>query len=306
MLDRESTFADPEIVSSLKNDFVPVAIDQAYQRRQKDTEGEFYRGIVQQSPRKDFGDGTTQGLYTASPDGTFLGFSNNRGPERIQAMLKKALADFRPVDSEPVTATQTDARFHPELPFGGLVIRVRAKVLGGYEETDDPWQRIFQSAVSRDNLWLTAAEHRELIQGTIPDRVKTRISRYHLVDNTRGEPPMWQADEVRSMRLEIEPAEPDSQSRTIVGDFHLETLDGARGFTGTIRGVLEHDGQHVTRCDFVAKGEFRGEGRFTGHAPAGRFPFAVSFELADQSDIADQIPPQASRGWIDGYWRVAE
>ncbi len=306
MLDRESTFADPEIVNSLKNDFVPVAIDQAYQRRQKDTEGDFYRGIVQQSPRKDFGDGTTQGLYAVAPDGTFLGFSNNRGPERIQAMLKKALTDFRPVDSEPVTAAQTDARFHPDLPGGGLVIRVRAKVLGGYEETDDPWQKIFQSAVSRDNLWLTEAEHRELIQGTIPDRLKKRIARYHLVDNTRGEPPMWQADEVRSMRLEIEPSEPDSQSRTIVGDCHLETRDGSRGFTGAIRGILEHDGQHVTRCDFLAKGEFWGEGRFTGHAPAGKFPLAVSFELADKTDIADQIPPQASRGWIDGYWRVAE
>ena len=306
MLDRASTFADPEIVSSLKNAFVPVAIDQAYQRRQNDSEGEFYRRIVQQSPRKDFGDGTTQGLYAVAPDGTLLGFSNHRSPERIQEMMKTAIENFQPIDAEPVRAARIDARFHPELPAGGLVIRVRAKVLGGYDETDDLWQKIYQSAVSRDNLWLTEVEHRELIQGTIPDRVSSRIARYHLVDNTRGEPPMWRADEIRSMRLDIEPAPRDSHSRTIVGDFHLETRDGSRGFTGAIRGILEHDGKHVTRCDFVAKGDFHGEGQYTGNAPEGKFPFVVSFELADRSDIADQIPPEASRGWIDGYWRVAE
>lgn len=306
MLDRESTFADPGIVSILKTDFVPVAIDQAYQRRQQDTEGDFYRSIVQQSPRKDFGDGTTQGLYAVAPDGTFLGFSNHRDPQRIRAMLDAALDGFQPGDAEPIKAARTDARFHPELPEGGLVLRVRGKVLGGYEATDDVWQKIFQSAVSRDNLWLTGAEHRELIQGMVPDRVKSRIARYHLVDGTRGEPPMWRAEDVRSMRLEIEPVAGDSRSRSIVGDFQLESRDGSRGFTGAIRGILEHDGQHVTRCDFVAKGEFRGDGPFTRNGPTGRFPFAVSFELADQSDVSDQIPPQASRGWIDGYWRVAE
>ena len=79
MLDRASTFADPEIVELLKTKFVPVALDQAYQRRQKDTEGDFYRKIAGQGPRKDFKNGTTQGLYGATADGTLLGYSNNRG-----------------------------------------------------------------------------------------------------------------------------------------------------------------------------------------------------------------------------------
>ena len=45
----------------LKTKFVPVAIDQAYQRRQKDTEGDFYRKIAGQGPRSNFNN-TTQGL----------------------------------------------------------------------------------------------------------------------------------------------------------------------------------------------------------------------------------------------------
>jgi hypothetical protein len=61
VLDRASTFADPEIIAALKSRFVPVALDQAYQRRQNDAEGEFYRKIAGQGPRNDFDD-TTQGL----------------------------------------------------------------------------------------------------------------------------------------------------------------------------------------------------------------------------------------------------
>ena len=68
MLDRESTFADPDIVKMLKSRFIPVAIDQAYQRRQKDAEGEFYRKIAGQSPRNNF-NSTTQGFYVATASG---------------------------------------------------------------------------------------------------------------------------------------------------------------------------------------------------------------------------------------------
>ena len=39
----------------------------------------------------------------------------------------------------------------------------------------------------------------------------------------------------------------------------------------------------------------------TRNAPKGRFPFAVAFTLADGSDVADKIPPQGSRGWLEGY-----
>ena len=79
MLDRESTFADPEIVKMLKSRFIPVAIDQAYQRRQKDAEGEFYRKIAGQSPRSNF-NSTTQGFYVATASGKLMLYNNNRDP----------------------------------------------------------------------------------------------------------------------------------------------------------------------------------------------------------------------------------
>ena len=62
-------------------------------------------------------------------------------------------------------------------------------------------------------------------------------------------------------------------------------------------------GGKVTRLDVVAKGEFWGEGTYTRRAPKGRFPLAIAFTLADGKDAADTIPPQGSRGWVQGYIR---
>jgi hypothetical protein len=53
----------------------------------------------------------------------------------------------------------------------------------------------------------------------------------------------------------------------------------------------------------VALGDFWGEGRYTRRAPSGKFPLAISFTLADGTDIADPLPPQAARGWLRGYIR---
>jgi hypothetical protein len=295
VLDRASTFADPEIVKLLQTRFVPVAIDQAYQRRQQDSEGEFYRKIAGQGPRNNF-QGTTQGLYIATADGTLLSFSNNRGAERIRRLMKEALAAPKDTSAKVVTADQVDPRFNPQPPAGGLVVRVRAKVLGGYEETEDQWRQIFQSAVSRDNLWISNSEHQALVRGDVPKSLQNRIAKFHLVDNTRGEPPMWQDQEVRDVSMTL-------TGNRLSGKVHLETKNGQRGYQADLLGLLDVKDGQVVRFDVVARGDFWGDGPYTKGAPRGKFPLAVSFELADGSDVADDIPPQASRGWVAGYIR---
>lgn len=301
MLDRASTYADPEIVRLLKTRFVPVAIDQAYQRRQQDTEGEFYRKIAGQSPRNDF-DNTTQGLYIATASGKLLLYNNNRDVPKVRRLIQEALEQFESGQAgekfaKPIEAETTDKRWNVSPPDGGLVLRVQAKILEGYEATEDRWRSIFQTAQSRDNLWITAEEHRQIAAGTIPPAVQRRIARYHLVDNTRGEPPMWRNNEIREIEMVIR----DGQ---FSGKVKLETDDRSRGYEAELRGTIESDGERVTRWDFVASGLFWGEGSFTRGAPKGKFPLAIAFTLADGTDIADRIPPQASRGWIDGYFRV--
>jgi hypothetical protein len=300
VVDRASTFAEPTIVDLLKTRFVPVAIDQAYQRRQDDAEGDFYRRIAGQGPRNDF-EGTTQGFYIATAGGDLLLYNNNRDPGKLRRLMTEKLAEFEASPAaeravEAIASDEVDARYNVQPPEGGLVLRVRAKVLGGYEPTDDPWRRIFQESVSRDNLWITAAEHGALARGEVPESLRRRIARFHLVDNTRGEPPMWEGGEIRSLEMRL-------RDGRLTGTVCLETDRGDRGYEAELRGVVEVKGGRVVRLELVALGEFWGAGPFTGVAPEGRFPLAVTFELADGTDLADRIPPQGSRGWLEGYLR---
>ncbi len=282
----------------LKTRFVPVAIDQAFQRRQQDTEGEFYRKIAGQGPRNNF-EGTTQGFYIATAAGDLLLYNNNRDPDKVQRLMQQKLAEFdsRAASSANVVEIRTeklDPRYNVSPPEGGLVLRVSAKVLGGYEPTEDQWQQIFQAALSRDNLWLSASEHKALVRGEIPASLQQRIARFHLVDNTRGEPPMWEPKEIRKVDMTLDNGQ-------LSGVAHLATGRGDRGYEAELKGVVEVKDNAVVRFDMVALGEFWGEGSFTRGAPKGRFPLAISFTLADGTDVADRIPPQGSRGWLRGY-----
>lgn len=300
MLDRASTFAQPEVVQLLKTKFVPVAIDQAYQRRQQDAEGEFYRKIAGQGPRNNF-QGTTQGLYIAAPDGKLLLFNNNRDPEKVLRLMKQKLAEFEASDAAKSSVAaikpgKLDPRWNARPPEGGLVVRVQAKVLDGYEPTDDPWKVIFQSAMSRDNLWISKQEHEALARNELPLSLQKRLARYHLVDNTRGEPPMWKEPEIRQLDMQL-------RDGRLSGRVQLQTERGDRGYEAELLGeVKTRDGQ-VVGFSVVALGQFWGRGPFTGGAPPGKFPLAISFTLADGTDVSDAIPPQGSRGWLDGYLR---
>lgn len=293
MLDRESTFADETIIALLKEKFIPVALDQWYTRRQKDTEGDFYRKIAGQGPRNDFNK-TTQGLYIADAAGNLIAYNNNRGPERIRKLLEDAAAGFSAPLAEPIEETVTDRRFNPDVPQGAAVIRSAARILEGYVETNDPWQEIFQRAVSRDNLWILEEELKALAKDDMPLALARRIARFHFTDSTRGQPTSWALDEVRNIEITV-------NDGIISGKFHIESADGSRGFTGTVSGKLGFDSGELSEFEMVAKGDYWGAGQYTLTPPSGKFPILIAFLKADGNDPSDTIPPHASRGWLDGY-----
>ncbi len=105
---------------------------------------------------------------------------------------------------------------------------------------------------------------------------------------------MWEPHEVKSVEMKI-------NNGVLTGHVKIATNRGDRTYSANLRGHIETNNDAVTRFDVVAYGDFKGEGRYTGGAPKGVFPLAVSFELADGSDVADGIPPQGSRGWLRGY-----
>ncbi|MFM1873613.1 MAG: hypothetical protein RL398_3035 [Planctomycetota bacterium] len=299
MLDRASTFALPELLQLLRDDLIAVAIDQAYQRRQQDAEGEFYRRIAAQSPRSDFG-ATTQGFYVATAAGDLLLYNNNRDPQKVERLVREAVAKHRTAAKReaaaPIDSGAPDRRWHAVPPEGGLVVRVHGKVLGGYGEAKTEFARILHAAVSRDNLWITAAERKQLVAGELPETLLRRIARFHLVDATRGEPPMWREDEVQELKVARD-------GEHVRGTVRLSTKDGERRLVAELRGRIVLGGAGEQRFELVCLGTFAGEGPYTRGAPAGEFPLALTFVLADGTDAADAVPPQGSRGWLAGYLR---
>jgi hypothetical protein len=292
VIDRVSILSEPEIVNLLKTRFVPVAVDQHDHRRRQDAEGELFAKILKQAKRTT--DGQAQGFYLFTPQGNLLEFENTLSAERMKSMLAAALKKFDPSAEAPKFAEgEKDARFTYELPEGGLVIYVTSKVLGGYEPLEGP-AAIRQKALGRDHLWLRKDEVAALTKGELPESVQRRLARYHLIDNTRGESPMWRADEIKDLQLTL-------QKGRLAGTVHLETKTGDRGYRAQLLGVVEATEGKLTRFDAVARGLFWGQGQFNYGAPKGKFPFAVALTLAGGKGAVMEVPPGGARGNLKGY-----
>lgn len=60
-------------------------------------------------------------------------------------------------------------------------------------------------------MWIRESEWQALLpkdpkvgqEIEIPENLVYRLSRFHLIDNTRGEPPMWARNEVRNAALKL-------------------------------------------------------------------------------------------------------
>ncbi len=291
----------------LTEDFVPVALDQWYERRQRDAKGDFYRKIAAQGPRSNF-ENTTQGHYACDASGKLLGFNGNHVDlDRVRSMMKKALDDFDPNSYDGVAAVEAgtlDSKFAFKPPVDGMVIRVHSKILAGYQQPKNSHESAFQNSVGQDNFWIQASEKNMLIKavqenGDIPTAIAQRIARFHLIDNTRGEPPRWTFEEIESLGLKV-------QDGIINGSVKLLTKDGKRGYEASLFGHIEVDGDDVTRFDMVADGKFWGEGQYTNWAPKGKFPMVVTFQIADPDRPEYQAVPHGAKGWLDDYYQTAE
>lgn len=280
----------------MQNEFIPVAIDQDYHRRQKDSEGVFYRKIVSGRRGKKYESGNTQGLYICTAAGEFLAYSNHRFPEVALRFIKDGLKKYQPSSVTPVKASKNTSKWNPHLrpPKGGLVIRTNSKVLGGYKKTDNRERAIYQSAISRDNLWTTKEEHEALAKGVLMDPLKERLCRFHLVDATRGSASFWRQEDFSKMELTL-------KDGVITGTISVENKSRGWGHTADILGYVESKNGKVTRFDIIAKGLYWGGGRYSKNPPPGKYPFGTSFTLADGSQLSDKIPPEGTKGWPPKY-----
>ncbi len=217
MLDRASSLQDPVVLKYLATRFVPAAVDQHIHRTLKDAEGELFARVLKQAGRG-LG-GTSQGNYLFTPDGKLLAFANTADAAHVRRLMETALKKFDPATAPAVEAGPKAALPQFEPPAGGLVLDVTSKVLGGYEKGGN---RAMRDAVGRDHLWLRKDEAEALARGELPESVKQRLARFHLIDNTRGEPPLWRPDEVKRLELTL-------KDGRLSGSVHLETKAGNRG-----------------------------------------------------------------------------
>jgi hypothetical protein len=311
-------FSNPEIVRLLQTEFIPYAGDQWYLHRQQDAVGEFFWKVVQQGFRKDRPtEETRQGVYASTPDGTLLGSLNTWSPERTLAMMKGALErwenvapTFRSAKSPGGSpGLQVDNQYHREPPAGGLILNVFTRI--PLEATSEKWDP--NQATGRDHMWLTRDEWRSLLPGEwrtgarypVPWPVAERLLRFHLVDNVRGEPPMWDRREIRQSDLTLQVEDAAAGRLRLEGTARLFSTGNAygnreRGYDARLQGTLIVDRQRarVTRFDLLSWGEAWGEGRYTRRAPEGRFPLVIALSLAGER-AADRIPPQGSRNLRD-------
>jgi hypothetical protein len=324
-------FSNPEVIRLATEDFIPVAADDWYQRRRQDEEGEFFDRVADQGPRKGEGGSTRQGIYCFTASGKLLAYRNHRDVAVVLSEFKKALLTFKrlPADQREPGAVRVPNRAGEKLdrqytrrpPKDGAIITVHARVL---ERDENGKCQACQASAgaprynlmsAQDHLWLTKDEVASLAPPEakagesypLPEPIARRMARFHLVDNTRGEPTMWTRDDIRSQKMTLTVVEASRKQTklrlkgTVLLSTDADLEKAGRGYDVALLGHVElsreGDFPKLTRFDVVALGDHWGEGRFTRRARPGRQPFGVSFDLATGNSPADHVPPQAARNF---------
>ena len=322
-----SAFADPEIIRMCTDDYVPVSGDDWYQRRRDDTEGDFFRKLANAAGKRGDGGATRQGIYLFAADGTLLGYKNaGQDAAVMREVLRQGLAEFRKLPAarrNPGAVTvappeKVDAKFTRTPPEGGLVLSVYARILDFENDAyrKGTCQATGGDKAARDHLWITADELKQLapakaVVGSrypVPEKVAKRICRFHLLDNTRGEPAAWSREQVRARRFTLKVVSVDTEAigLRLEGEAVMMTdadpAKAERGFEVRLRGELRYLPVKKTfdRFDVVAVGSHWGDVSHTQKARPGKSLLGISLELAGPRP-ADKIPPQGARN-LDSYF----
>jgi hypothetical protein len=319
---RALAFADKDIARMATELYVPVTGDDWYQRRRDDTEGAFFRKVADQGPRKGAGESTRQGIYLLTASGKLLAYKNHQDPGVMRDVLRQGLdawrklpaAERQPGAVKVEEPDKVDAAYDRKPPEGGLIATVYTRILDregldGYcrGSCDFPGG----NAAARDHLWLTRDEWQSLVpkgakkgdEFPVPAKVAERILRFHLVDNTRGEPTFWKAEEIRDgkLTLSVEEATGKEVHLRLSGKVLLATAadpaKAERGYDARVMGTIHYDAakQAIDRLLLAAVGDHWGSGVYTGKSRPGRKPLGIVFELSPGDKPADLVPPEAAR-----------
>src|SRR5438552_14377686 len=119
-------------------DYVAVTGDDWYQRRRDDAEGQFFRKVADQGPRKSHDGSTRQGIYCFTADGELLAYKNaGQDANVMREVFKQGLAKWdrlpaerrRPGAVKVGEPGRADARYSRTPPPGGLILTAYTRIL---------------------------------------------------------------------------------------------------------------------------------------------------------------------------------
>ena len=250
---------------------------------------------------------TAQGFYVVGPDGSFYAYNNNRSVERVLGVMDTALTQYnlRPPKKVSIPASQAKSTQPWQLPSGASILRTHSRIIpvpSGAAQSNN--------RVARDHLWILKEELQTIYDkcfGTasfeMPKTLASRIIRFHLVDNIRGEPVFWDGPEIKKAAIRVFPKPGDRNTFTLTGDFEMQTAGNERGMSGKIEGEMTLDPKtmRIVRSRVLADATAWGAGPYTPNPPAGKFALKIAFVDVEDS-ISKIVAPQGTN-WGDSYFR---
>jgi hypothetical protein len=240
---------------------------------------------------------------------------NDHEPADILRFMNQGLRRWREHRPHGVTIRDDEvaAPWAATPPPGAAVVRVYSRIR---PLPADVWG--LNRGIGRDFLWIYPDDIAALIAASggsgapgadvrLPPALVGRILRFHLVDDVRGTPMMWGADDVNRADVHARVVRRLGTIRTLAfsGEFamhrpHLPPVNRVprpdQTYAGRIEGELDVDVStaRVLRFRAFGDGSAGGAGPGTPHPPPGRFRLIVAMVEAKPDDAAARtIPPEA-------------
>jgi hypothetical protein len=303
-----------------REDFIPVALDDWYQRRREDAEGAFFKKVYSQDASRAAPDRPNrQGIYCLTASGKLL-IVKNAGQliDVTKESMREALAKWEALpeaERSPGAVNvpelkYPDRRYTPEKPPKGcLVLDVFTRDFD-FDAKGEPCKASVPSPggdwAARDKMWVFESEWKALAPTgarrgddvPLPAALAHRLLCFHLRDNTTGQSPRWQPSQIRTrdLRLTVEEADAAGVKLRLSGVVVMSTdanLDQAeRGIELELLGFLTFDAAKgtFTRFDILALGQHWGQAPHTGEERTGKPPIGFMIRKAGGSPYGNVAP----------------
>ena len=254
---------------------------------------------------------TRQGMYAATADGTLLASRNSTVASHIQEVLQKALKKWHSIDPDKIKSAKIgeDNGFKRQLPKDGLVLREIMRDIPRSTDSERKWEH------NLDHMWLSKSEMLEILPNemkvgakkTLKETFRSRLFRFHLVDQVRGESSPWNGNDIKSGELisSITKIDGDRIHVSLIGNAKIErgsSEKNSRGVDLKIAGKLVFNRKTSSYVEFklLAVGNRWGTDVFSmRHKDLKPNPIGFAFQLMPKEVHC----PAPAHAWMGDYFK---